>query len=451
MRRPVLLVLLGLGAQSFGSTAAATPARLAWVGLERGPLPPAEGEQLEKLILDDLDGYDSFRLVDASGHALDARLLAAEAALVARLKDQGVNAALEFKTRRALKKFNQAVAVFETRLVQLQDYELLHDTLLAKAEAQFQAGKRGAAKTTLERLATLSPTRYPTPRTHPPGLVKLWTEAKKELGPVGTINVTCDGCTIQIDGQPLGAGPLIATKIPPGKHYLVAKWPHGHDYETVRVAPGRETKAQIAREGPSEKARRGILETIQRRAGAEAAEQHAKRLARLAQAEGALLGAVKRDAEGKRWLILASHDREGKLIAIVKAAVGAAAAKETAKTVARMGALLFVDEKQGEYELEERGSAKPAQGVEALLYDTAGMHEQRVAKKEDETKATGTPRNGDLAPPPPPPPPGDGGLLGAWWFWTIIGVAVVGAGVGIGVGVTASKDPTTTEFEVILP
>src|SRR5687767_10818651 len=81
MRRVVTL-LVGL---LCGSTARADPARLAWVGLERGPLPPAEAEQLEKLLIDELDGYDSFRLVDASGHALDARLLASEAALVARL------------------------------------------------------------------------------------------------------------------------------------------------------------------------------------------------------------------------------------------------------------------------------------------------------------------------------------------------------------------------------
>lgn len=449
MRRSVLLVLLALGAHLVGSTAWGAPVRLAWIGLERGPLPPAEAEQLEKLIIDDLDGYDSFRLVDASGHALDARLLAAEAALVARLKDQGVNDALEFKTRRAIKKFNQAIAVFETRLVQLQDYELLHDTLLAKAEVQFQAGKRGAAKVTLERLATLSPKKFPTPKTHPPGLVKLWNEAKDELGPVGTINVVCDGCRIQIDGQRLGTGPLLATRIPPGKHYVVATWPHGHQYETVRVAPGREASASIAREGPSEQARQGVMETIQRRAGAGRAKQHASRLARLAQAQGALVAAVKRDAEGKRWLILASHDRDGALLAAVKTEVGAAAAKETARTVARMGALLFVNEKKGEHELEAKGSAKPAEGVEALLYEGAGAVEQTEAPELNDGITRIAPK-----PPPPPPPNGeqdDEGILGKWWFWTIIGVAVVGAGVGASVGVTASRDPKSTAFEVVLP
>jgi len=38
-----------------------------------------------------------------------------------------------------------------------------------------------------------------------------------------------------------------------------------------------------------------------------------------------------------------------------------------------------------------------------------------------------------------PAPTGGGSIVEEWWFWTIIGVAVVGAGVGIGVGVATSQ------------
>lgn len=62
-------------------------------------------------------------------------------------------------------------------------------------------------------------------------------------------------------------------------------------------------------------------------------------------------------------------------------------------------------------------------------------------------------RTGDEAPPPPPDeelpthpaePPATtsgGNVLEEWWFWTLIGVGVVGAGVGIGAGVAASSGP----------
>lgn len=36
-----------------------------------------------------------------------------------------------------------------------------------------------------------------------------------------------------------------------------------------------------------------------------------------------------------------------------------------------------------------------------------------------------------------------GSITDEWWFWTLIGVVVIGAGVGIGVGVAASSGDTT--------
>jgi tetratricopeptide (TPR) repeat protein len=440
--------------------ASGDPERLSWAGIERGAMAPAEAEALERLILDDLDGYESFRLVDASGNALDARLLAAEAALVARLEEEAIQDALEFNTKSAIKKFNQAIAVFETRLVQLQDYELLHDALLAKAEAQFQGGVRTDAKTTLKNLAALAPKRHPQPKTHPPALVKLWNQARDEIGPVGTINVQCDGCTIQIDGQSLGAGPLLATRIPPGKHYLVARWPHGYAIEAVQVAPGREAKVTIERKGPSEEARRALLAAIERRAGALEAEKQAGKLARLAQSGGVLAAAVKVDAGGARWLLFAKLDGKGHLQAIVKAPVGGA--DRSAATLKRIGALLFVEQRSGSLVLEEDGTAKPGELLAELMFEGKGAAPPPPPPPPPEPPPPPPPGGVAKADPPPPPPPPvfpdppppiveEDGIAEQWWFWTIIGVVAVGAGVGVGVGVAATKDPSATRFEVILP
>jgi|GEM_PF-1269989 tetratricopeptide (TPR) repeat protein len=50
---------------------------------------------------------------------------------------------------------------------------------------------------------------------------------------------------------------------------------------------------------------------------------------------------------------------------------------------------------------------------------------------------------------------GDDDVLGSWWLWTIVGLAVVGAGVGIGAGVAASEsavpDGTLAPGRVVLP
>jgi tetratricopeptide (TPR) repeat protein len=467
------------------STARADPARLAWIGVERGPLPPKEAEQLEKLMIDELDGYDSFRLVDASGHALDARLLASEAALCARLKNEGVNLALEFKTSRALKKFDQAIAVFETRLIQLLDYELLHDTLLAKAEAQFQTGNRGAAKTTLKQLAALSPKRTPNAKTHPAGLVKLWEDAQDELGDAGTINIACDGCTVQLDGQMLGAAPLTASLIPPGKHHLVARWTHGFSYETVQVAPGRELKVVVERKGPAEESRVAMLAAIERRSGVREAAKIGARAAKLSQSAGTLIAAVKADGEGKRSLLLAHHDAKGALVAIVKAPLDQAVEDErTAKMVKRVGALMFVEKRQGEHVLAADGTSATGEGLAAWMYEGAAgaapppvvVGREEIGKAEIGKAEAGRESEGDADPEldvkvdPAPPPPGSGeiadapplgvaataeedeSLVSQWWFWTLIASAAVVAGTGVGLGVWAgSRDPSTTQFEVILP
>ncbi len=43
---------------------------------------------------------------------------------------------------------------------------------------------------------------------------------------------------------------------------------------------------------------------------------------------------------------------------------------------------------------------------------------------------------------PDPEPASSGSILEEWWFWTIVGVVVVGAGVGIGAGVVATSGPS---------
>jgi hypothetical protein len=121
-----MAMILLFGPFAHGEADAKTPRRLAWVGLVPGPLQTEQADALEALILDELDGYDSFRLVDAGGHALDDRLLAFEASRVAKLIDEGVSNLLALKHKKAIVRLDQAIEVFETRLTSLRDHELLH-------------------------------------------------------------------------------------------------------------------------------------------------------------------------------------------------------------------------------------------------------------------------------------------------------------------------------------
>lgn len=453
MRRRGFILALLVAVLTVPSVAVAKrskPRRYAWVGLERGPLAPKAARQLETLLVDELNGYDSFRLVDASGHALDRRLLGDDAALVSKLKNEGVDLFLRFEHKKALEKLEKAISIFESRLITLEDYELLHDALLAKAEAQYQGGEHGAAKATLKNLLALGPKIAPNARTHPAKFVRLWDAAKREMGSVGRIEIECadPGCLVQVDGQRLGEAPLVATRILPGQHYVVATWPHGVLKTTVQVAAGREAKVRLERTGPAEEARRALLEVIQRRRGVDAAPEHAARIASLARAWTTLVGAVKKDADGKVWLFIARHGSGGPMRAVGRVPLDEAIDTErVARNVKRLCAALFVDQRAAEFSVDDGGALTVESGVGEMLYASRSSVEAV-----------------DLSPPPPPPPggsafvapdpvepvdPDGGGVLTAWWFWAIVGGAVAGGAIA-GV-VLLSPDPATTKFEVRLP
>ena len=466
MCRPSFRSLLCLVAWTIGlsSTAGAQPPksakarpkpqRYAWTGLVRGPLSPKQANTLETRLLETLAGYESFRLVDAGGHALDPRLLASDAARAARLRDEGVDAFLRFKHKAAINKLSQAVAVFEQRLTTLSDYEILKDALLARAEALYQSGEKGAAKASLQNWLALRPTKVPTTQTHPKGFVRLYKKAKAQLGAVGRIQVECEdpGCWVQLDGASLGEAPQLATKVRPGQHYLVAQWTHSVRPILVRVAPGREAKVIVRRDGPSEQARQALLGVVTHKQGLDEARALHGRVAGLARAERSLIAAVY-ETGGQRYLILAHHDSDGDLGAVIRAPLGAKMSDEaTDRSIRQAGAALFVDRREGELDLNPTVGAKSVRGLAAVLYQGQGSTEA--------AQLTLTPS----APPPPaaPPPPdvavtapapeqdNEDNILGAWWFWAAVGTAVVAGAVTAGV-LASQGDPTTTRFEVQLP
>jgi hypothetical protein len=339
MARSVVLAL----AVSLVAAKGKDPPRLAWVGIVRGPMAPARANRLESLLIDELDGHEGVRLVDAGGMPLDERLVSEQTERASKLRDEGVQLLLAQKYEAAAAKLDQAIALFESQLLLLSDYEILDDALLAKAEALSQSGKSTTAKETLQRLAALSPSRVPTKKTHPPAFVELWERAKKDLGPVGRAQIEAEApaCTIALDGKALGASPQDVTKVPPGKHYVVARWPFFTVFGTVEVSPGRDARVVLARGGPAEQARLGMLESIEKKEGIDRAQAFARRIADRAQAEGSIVAVVRSDGEGS-WLFVGRHDDAGKLVSVARLRVpDSIDAPELSSAVRKLAAELF--------------------------------------------------------------------------------------------------------------
>lgn len=481
---PIVALLVGAPAPA----AAKGSNRVAWIGIARGPLSPQRAATLEALILDEIDGYDSFRVVDAGGNALDDRVLAAEASRVAKLIDEGVDHLLNFRHKKATIKLEQAIEVFETRLTPLRDHELLHEALLAKAEALLQGGKNTAALETLKTLAALSPRRVPSRKTHSQKFVSLYDRALAEVGTTSKVEITAEepACSILVDGKPLGVAPVELPKVAPGRHYVVARWPFASVLRSVQVAPGRELKVELTREGPAEEARVALLRAIEARQGVDAATPLARRLADLSASDHTLVAGIRAD-EGRTYLMLARHDDEGRAAAVVRAVIpDAVDSDEVSTAVRRIAVALFVDKLGGELELDPAGEVRPVAGLALGLYGRGFGGAVSVAVEplpEEPVKVVPAPepepRADVLEPSEPDPnkatpaerpvPSGErpvGGALGEvpevepegggapvtkqWWFWVGVGVALVGAAVGVGVAASA-PDPTSTRLEFRWP
>ncbi|MCK6552292.1 PEGA domain-containing protein [Myxococcota bacterium] len=442
--------------------------KVAWIGVARGPLAPAHGALLESLVLDELDGYDSFRIVDAGGGTLDDRLLGAEAARMSKLVDEAVDHLLHFRAKQALERVDAAIQIFESRLLPLSDYELLHEALVVRAEALAELGKGGAAVEALKSLAALSPKKPPSKKTHAPKIVELWERATAEKPRLGVLRVQVaePGATISVDGKALGRAPVEVPKLPPGRHYVVARWSSSIVLEAVQLGAGRELTVELARRGPAEEARRGILDVIDARTGADRAIALAKRVRELSSADDVLVAGVRAEAKGP-MLHLARHGAAGRIEAVVRVPIPASADGEgTAIAVRRAAAAMFVDRRTGFVDITDAGDARLGSELAAALYGKAASGAVTLApataadwaRAKDADDAADLPM-GDASVAPDDAPAlvreaprtdDDGGVTSAWWFWAALGAVVV-AGAAVGGAVLLAPDPTTTTLQLDLP
>lgn len=105
--------------------------------------------------------------------------------------------------------------------------------------------------------------------------------------------------------------------------------------------------------------------------------------------------------------------------------------------------------------LDEKPDAKNRDAVEQLIADLERKNADEEKHKPDLAahKDPSPPRENVVAPPPAPEPEPDHPLYTKWWFWTIVGVAAVGAGVAI-YAATSSGDngiPDTTFHNIDFP
>ena len=445
------MTLVLLGTAALAAEPPPPPTRTVWLGVVRGPLSPSSARGIELRVREALMTYKSIHVVDAAGHPLEERPLAADAAAMAKLVDQGIEHLLGLRYDDAIERLEQAASLFEARLTMLRDHELLHDALLAKAEAQAQSGRRQLAKTTLKRFAALKPSKVPTRETHERRFVGLWRDALRELGHTGLLELQSNpaGAVIQIDGQTLGRAPVTSRPLRPGTHYVVARWPSFAVTRSVQLGPGSTMALALEQTGPAARARRALRDAIARRRGTTTAEAAATKIFQIASAGSLFVAAVRRMGEGHA-LYLARHGADGKLIGIGRTAIDPS--KDSATAVRRLTAAFLVDGRTSSFELDPLGAATEASDLAESLYGRARADDTDIDLHPDVASlpagdapapmsaitSTATQVAASSTP-----------ISEAWWFWTLIGVVVVGGAATA--YALVPRDASSTNIQVTLP
>lgn len=409
------------------------PKPTAWFGLDRGPLAPAKADKLETELVTALGSQKSIQLVDVAGGALSERSLAHHASGLAKLIDQGIELLLSLKATQSIEKLDLAIKLFEARLTSLRDHELLHDAMLAKAEAEMILKRRETAKNTLKKLAALKPKQAPTRNTHERKFVKLWESALSDLGHQGTIEVQTSprNAYVQIDGRPIGKAPVTSKPLHAGRHYIVARWPSTVVSKMVQLSPGQNLFVELKPTGPSHRVKKDLQSQSLKRIAPTRLQTSLRKICKIAGTKQILLGQVLRGDKGN-YVVISRYDEQGTLIFRAAAKIGLEAALMKA---------VSADKAKGVFEVKADGKTGPMPKLSEAAKSTPPPTQlAEVSTSTDTALPAGvllSPSNTSTAttlalsnPPPPATSTETDAEESSWLLWTLVGLAVAGAGAG---------------------
>lgn len=373
---PLPLALLVLGA----------PDPVTWLGLEPGPLPPAAAARLEADLVAAADRRAPVFDVDA--HPLGPEATELVRTRVAALRDEAVDAFLDYRYLEAHQRLRDARQSYEQNLAHLTDTTLFEDILLASAEAALQAGEKGRARALLGSLSAFG-SRGPRERRHPEALVEDWKQLQRRSSPPGRLELRCDApCRPTLDGRPVANlsahTPWSAAGLAAGPHLLSIGWPGRSEARVVTVRSGETTALHF--EAPPAPLPGWALET-----------------------------AARGSDGGPSWLAAVRAQAEGPVLLLILVEGSDVRSAELPLSAAPSPADL-----DGLFERAVRGSA-PRMGSHADL---------------------------DLSAPAAPAPVDDGPSV---WWWVAGGAALVAIGTAVAVAASAGEPSDELRLEVRLP
>ncbi len=158
---------------------------------------------------------------------------------------------------KAIKPLRDGIAILEKNLLYLDDTSILTDAYLALSVAYFGTGMEDEGETYIRKSVRLDPFKEIDTAQYPPLYLRIYDGIRKQIYqlPRGMIRVTSNpsGAVIYVDGKQAGTTPALLKEVIKGEHYIkVERSGEVPYYKTVNVIPNQTIEINVDFSGEEE-------------------------------------------------------------------------------------------------------------------------------------------------------------------------------------------------------
>ncbi len=158
---------------------------------------------------------------------------------------------------KAIKPLKDGIQILEKNILYLEDMNILTDAYIALSVAYFATGMEDEGEVYIRKCVRLDPYKEISPEQYPPLYLRIYDGIRKQTFqmPRGLIRVTTNpsGATIFVDGKQVGTTPALLKEALKGEHYIrIDRAGEPSVYKTVNVIPNQTVEINIDFSGEDE-------------------------------------------------------------------------------------------------------------------------------------------------------------------------------------------------------
>lgn len=225
---------------------------------------PEVANQFTELLTNEMKNADSLQAIEGPKIVTKKKASVSEPNIDKDAIQRGVEKAKvgieEIKNQefeKAIKPLKDAIQILEKNILYLEDTATLTDAYLALSVAYFGTGMEDEGETYIRKCVRLDPYKEINPEQYPPLYLRIYDGIRKQTFqlPRGSIRVNSNpsGAIIFVDGKQVGTTPALLKEAIKGEHYIrVERSGETPYYKTVNVIPNQTVEINVDFSGEEE-------------------------------------------------------------------------------------------------------------------------------------------------------------------------------------------------------